>query len=83
MKRGVSCPEDRGHKGCQLAFAFGVQRGRRAAYHCQQDRLNRIPFDTPEKMAYFRGYSKGHAQAIKNVRPELRRHRHGTRISES
>jgi hypothetical protein len=75
MKRSVSYPEDRGHKGCQLAFAFGVQRGRMAAYHCQQDRLNRIPFDTPEKMAYFRGYSKGYAQAIKNVRREFRRHR--------
>ena len=82
MKRGVIYPEDstwsERRKGCQLALAFGLQRGRRAAYHVQQDRLNTIPFDTPEKMAYFRGYNRGYAQAIKNVRPELRRKKHGT-----
>lgn len=74
-RHGVAYPESWGHKGCKLAFDFGLQRGRKAAYGIKQDRLNPIPFDTPEKMAFFRGYSKGYAQAIRNVRPEFRRHR--------
>lgn len=75
MRRAVIYPEDRGHRGCQLAFDFGVMRGRRAGYGVKQDRLHPLPFDTPERMAYYRGYGRGYARAIRNVRPELRRYR--------
>jgi len=59
MRRGVSYPEDRGHKGCQLAFDFGYKRGREVAYGEYVERLNPLPFDTPERMAYYRGYARG------------------------
>jgi len=83
MKRSVSHPEDRGHKGCQLAFDFGVKRGYAAACDVKQDRLSPLPFDTPERMAYYRGYQKGYRathfhRRHPRVDDEYRRQQHGT-----
>ena len=55
------------YESCRLAFNFGLQRGRKAARGIAQDSLRPLPFDTPERMAYYRGYAKGY-----------RRQQHGT-----
>lgn len=53
-------PEDMGNVRCEKAFAFGLLRGRKAARGVKQERLpiNKM-YETPERMAYYRGYDKG------------------------
>ena len=79
MSRGVIYPEDmKGHsrqRSCQLSLDFGLRRGFATGCGVKQERLQPLPFDGPERMAYYRGYSRGYA---KGRMARARRNQHGT-----
>jgi len=87
MSRGVIYPEDADwherQKGCKLAFEFGVKRGHAAGLGVKNEQIKPLPFDTPERMAYYRGYARGFRPArFHSLNPrvddEFRRKKHGT-----